>query len=346
MFSILNSSVDGLFANYVIRSNSSFLLESGAELPTVHIAFQTWGNLTAKKVVWVCHALTGNQHVQDWWEGLFGSDKYFDPKEWLIVCVNTLGSAYGTTAPNSEETPEALKGHRFPVITNKDAAALFEQVRVFLKLESISLLIGASLGGQQAQEWLLSAPERFEKAILIATNAKHSPFGIAFNEAQRMALEADPTFFTREENAGGNGLKAARAIGMMSYRTYAGYGITQAETDNEKIDGFKAASYQRYQGEKLMKRFDAHAYYTLSKSMDSHNVFRNRAANPFDSVNIPVLVIGIDTDLLFPLTEQQTLASYFSQGQLAVIHSEFGHDGFLVAYEQLIQYINQFLNKN
>lgn len=345
MFSYLKSSKDGLFTDIIIQT-PALLLECGVELPQVNIAFQTWGNPQAKanRTIWVCHALTGNQYVQDWWKGLFGLGKVFNPETDFIVCVNTIGSVNGTTSAHSIETPEEFKAFRFPVITNKDAAQVFERVRLFLEVEKIHVLIGASLGGQQAQEWLLTIPERIEKSILIATNSKHSPFGIAFNEAQRLALQADPSYFTDSVSGGKNGLKAARAIGMLSYRTYTGYNLTQSEPNDTNFDGFRAASYQNYQGEKLAKRFNAHAYFTLSKSMDSHNVFRNRSENCFSCVKNPVLVVGIDSDLLFPIQEQQELAAYFPRGQLCIIQSDFGHDGFLVANEALSNQIQNFLN--
>lgn len=346
MFSLLKSSVDGLFTDFIIQT-PSLVLECGVELPQLNIAFQTWGNPKAKKnkTIWVCHALTGNQYVQDWWAGLFGIQKVFDPNEDFIVCVNTIGSVNGTTSAHSEETPANLRAFRFPVITNRDAAQVFERVRQFLEIEKIHVLIGASLGGQQAQEWLLEIPERIENSILIATNAKHSPYGIAFNETQRLALQADPSFFTDELEGGKNGLIAARAIGMLSYRTYMGYNLTQSEPNTTNFDGFRAASYQVYQGQKLSKRFNAHAYFTLSKSMDSHNVFRNRQNSCFSVVRNPVLVIGIDSDVLFPIQEQQELAAYFPRGQLSIIQSDFGHDGFLVANDSLSTQIKNFLTR-
>lgn len=346
MFTLLQSSEKDDKREYLIRPDSSLKLECGVTLPEVRIAFQTWGTLndTQTNVIWVCHALTGNQRVQEWWDGLFGTGKYLNPEEYFIVCVNTLGSAYGTTSAVSEYLPDTLKTHRFPVVTNRDVVKVFDWVRDFLQLERIGLLIGASLGGQQAMEWAVHTPELFDRLILIATNAKHAPFGIAFNEAQRMAIEADPTYFSDEPEGGKEGLKAARAIGMLSYRTYQGYEKTQSEPDHSNYDGFRSSGYQRYQGEKLAKRFQAHAYWTLTKSMDSHNVFRGRTGNPFQACTMPVLVIGIDTDILFPLSEQQTLVAHFPRGQLQVIHSDFGHDGFLVAYEQLITHLQNFLN--
>lgn len=323
-------------------------LETGRTLYNPLIAFQTWGRLNDDRsnVVWVCHALTGNHRVHEWWDGLFGPGKYFDPEDYFIVAVNVPGSCYGTTGPLSP-VENGLPGYTdFPLVTVRDMVSALDEVRSFLAIDKIRVLIGASLGGQQVLEWAIRQPELFETIIPIATNAWHSPFGIAFNEAQRLAIQADPTFAANTPEGGTNGLIAARSIAMLSYRTYEGYGLTQAEPSTEKADQFRAASYQQYQGEKLSKRFNAYSYWYLSKAMDSHNIARNRvpAAELLQQLDIPALVVGIDSDLLFPISEQRFLAEHLPQAELAVLSSAFGHDGFLVEYEQLTTAIRQFFN--
>ncbi len=333
---------------HIYSSKSPFYLESGKNLSQLSLAYQTWGtrNSDQSNVVWVCHALTGNHRVQEWWGDLFGEGKCFDPANDFIVAVNVPGSAYGSTGPLSEELKPEERFDSFPVLTIRDMVQGLELVRKELGIERIRVLIGASLGGQQALEWALLIPEKIDYLIPIATNLKHSPFGIAFNEAQRMAIEADPTFFSKQPQGGANGLKAARAIGMLSYRTYDGYRITQSEADDSCFDGFKASSYQQYQGQKLANRFNAFSYWYLSKAMDSHNVFRNRDEPVFERCTMPALVIGIDSDLLFPFTEQETIASQLPQATLIRLSSEFGHDGFLVETETLTGQIKEFLNNN
>jgi homoserine O-acetyltransferase/O-succinyltransferase len=322
-------------------------LESGTILQRPIFAYQTWGKLNADKsnVVWVCHALTGNHRVQEWWNGLFGKGKCFDPEAYFIVSVNTLGSCYGSTGPLSFRACEKRYFTDFPLITIRDMVKGLEAVRQVLGLEKIQFLIGASVGGQQALEWAVQQPYLFDYLIPIATNAVHSPFGIAFNEAQRLAIEADETFYHNDYNGGRKGLIAARAIGMLSYRTYEGYALTQQETTNEKSDQFRASSYQRYQGEKLAARFNAYSYWYLSKAMDSHNLARGRKsiAEVLSAVAIPSLVVGIDSDLLFPLQEQAFLAQCLPKGRLITLSSAFGHDGFLVEFDQLTQQIKAFL---
>ena len=332
----------------IYSSQSEFYLESGRKLSNLSLVYQTWGNLNEEQsnVVWVCHALTGNHLVQEWWDGLFGEGKCFDPEHYFIVAVNVPGSAYGSTGPLSEELLPEERFDTFPVLTIRDMVAGLELVRKELRIERIHTLIGASLGGQQVLEWALLIPDKIDHIIPIATNLKHSPFGIAFNEAQRMAIQADPTFFGKQENGGQAGLKAARAIGMLSYRTYEGYQITQSQDNNSGFDDFKASSYQQYQGEKLAKRFNAFSYWILSKAMDSHNVFRNRDEKVFERCLMPALVIGIDSDLLFPITEQEEISKQLPNARLISLHSDFGHDGFLVETETLANHITQFLNNN
>jgi homoserine O-acetyltransferase/O-succinyltransferase len=323
-------------------------LESGKKLSNLSLVYQTWGNLNedGSNVVWVCHALTGNHYVQEWWGGLFGEGKCFDPENYFIVSVNVPGSAYGSTGPLSEELLPEERFDAFPVLTIRDMVAGLELVRKELRIERIHTLIGASLGGQQVLEWALLIPDKIEHIIPIATNLKHSPFGIAFNEAQRMAIEADLTYYSKHESGGKNGLKAARAIGMLSYRTYEGYKITQSQEDNSGFDDFKASSYQQYQGAKLAHRFNAFSYWILSKAMDSHNVFRSRDEKAVEHCRMPALVIGIDSDLLFPIAEQEEISKQLPNATLIRLHSDFGHDGFLVETETLTNHIKQFLNNN
>lgn len=344
-----NSNRELLPTEQFMQLDFNLQLESGLELKQPTIAFQTWGKLNADKsnVIWVCHALTGNHLIHEWWSGLFGQDKCFDPADYFIVSVNVPGSCYGTTGPLSFKNSNDRFFRSFPAITIRDMVSVLDFVRVYLEIDSIHILIGASLGGQQVLEWAIQQPHLFQYLIPIATNVKHSPFGIAFNEAQRLALLADPTFEQDLFNGGKKGLIAARSIAMLSYRTYNGYQLTQAETTADKSDDFKAASYQRYQGEKLTNRFNAYSYWVLSKSMDSHNLERNRkpVEDLLAALTTPTLVVGIDSDLLFPLREQQFIADQIPNARLATLTSDFGHDGFLVEFEQLTTEIQSFLDQ-
>lgn len=327
--------------------NESFELELGGYLPGFQLRYTTLGKLNAARdnVVWVCHALTGNSDVTTWWKDLFTRSSVFSTDENFIICVNILGSSYGSTHAFSIN-PDTSKFyfHDFPTLTNRDVVRAFDLLRRSLGISSVQTLIGGSLGGQQVIEWAIQEPDIFEHVIPIATNAFHSPWGIAFNEAQRMAIAADVSWKTNDYLAGSEGLKAARAIGMLSYRTYDTFQQTQTEPTCETVDQFRAATYQQYQGKKLQKRFNAFSYWTLSKMMDSHNVGRGHgsAEKALQKIKARTLVIGIDSDILFPVQEQLFLATHIPNADIQTISSLYGHDGFLVEYEQLTKILKKF----
>jgi homoserine O-acetyltransferase len=328
-----------------------FRLEGGVELSSLEIAYHTYGTLNADKsnVIWVCHALTANSDVFDWWPGLFGEKDFFNPQDHFIVCANNLGSCYGTTGPltHSNEFNGALYSY-FPNITIRDMVAAHELLRQHLGIEKIHTVIGGSQGGQQALEWNIQKPGVFSNLVLVATNAQHSPWGIAFNESQRLAIKADRTYYSNNPEGGQKGLAAARSIALLSYRNYHTYVETQKENTAEKTDDYNSSSYQRYQGEKLVKRFNAYSYIALSKAMDSHNVGRGRGSveQALAQVKAKTLVIGISSDLLFPLNEQRFLANHIPVATYAGIDSFYGHDGFLIETEKLKAELKKFYEKN
>ncbi|MEO8760000.1 MAG: homoserine O-acetyltransferase [Bacteroidia bacterium] len=327
--------------------NNEFILESGVSLPSIEIAYHTYGKLNKAKnnVIWVCHALTANSDVFDWWNGLFGDKDYFNPEEYFIVCANNLGSCYGTTGPLSFNTNNNAPLYSyFPTITVRDMVKAHDVLREHLGIKKIHTLIGGSQGGQQALEWNVEIPSLFENLILIATNAKHSAWGIAFNESQRLAIKADRTYFSNTNNGGSKGLLAARSMALLSYRNYNAYANTQSETSNDKTEDFAAASYQRYQGEKLVLRFNAYSYVALTKSMDSHNLGRDRISVEASLLRITAntLVIGLTTDVLFPVNEQRFIAKYIGNSIYEEINSTYGHDGFLIETKKITEKIKSF----
>ena len=204
------------------------------------------------------------------------------------------------------------------------------------------------MGGQQAIEWAVDEPELFDHLVAIGANAKHSPWAIAFNESQRMAISADQTWKTNQENAGMEGMKAARAVGLLSYRNYVCYEAKQHEATDENLDNFKASSYQNYQGEKMTKRFNAFSYWTISKAMDSQNVGRGRGGveKALQRVKAKSLFLGIDNDILFPSIEQKYLAEKVRGAVYSEIDSVYGHDGFLLEFDKLTVAINNFYSNS
>jgi len=323
-----------------------FKLESGKILPKIELAYTTLGKLNAKKsnVIWITHALTANSNPEEWWNGLIGKGKFFNPEKYFIVCVNVLGSSYGSTGPLSINPDTGNKYyHDFPQITIRDIVNSFELLKDNLGIQKINTLLGGSLGGQQALEWSISNPNLIENLFLITTNAKHSPWGIAFNESQRLAIKTDRTWFSYSDDAGLKGLKTARSIALLSYRNYNTYQATQYD-DSQLIDNYKASSYQNYQGEKLINRFNAYSYWILSKAMDSHDVSRGRKnlKEALNQVTAKTLVVGVNSDLLFPVSESVFIADHIQGAELEIIKSLYGHDGFLIETEQLKEIFEKF----
>lgn len=327
--------------------NQGLKLESGKKLHEIQIGYHTYGKLNKERdnVVWVCHALTANSDVFDWWKGLFGPGAHFNPNEHFIVCANILGSNYGTTNPLSNNTVTGQPYYlSFPEITVRDMVKTHQLLAEHLQISDIKIVIGGSLGGQQALEWSIMEPNRIKNVILIATNARHSPWGIAFNESQRLAIATDRSFYANKPDGGAKGLKAARSIALLSYRGYKTYTVTQQEDSDKKTDDFKAASYQNYQGDKLVKRFNAYSYWYLTKVMDSHNVGRGRhgVEKALSLIKARTLVIGIKSDVLFPIEEQQYLFRHIPKAAFAEFDSFYGHDGFLIETEILTNIITSF----
>ncbi len=303
-----------------------FTLESGVVLTHLRIAYHTYGTLNEQRdnVIWICHALTADSDIATWWPGMIGIDEAFDTATHFVVCANILGSCYGTDA-----TGLITDGEAPLLLTIRDMTQLHILLRQHLQIKKIALLVGGSMGGYQALEWVLAEPNLVQKLLLIATSATETAWGIAIHTAQRLAIEADASWLQNGE--GKNGLKAARAIGMLMYRSYEQYVIAQTDTA-EKMDNFKASSYIQYQGEKLVRRFAAKNYWLLTKSMDSHNISRGRGGNTgeiLSQIQQPTLIIGISSDLLNPISEQKKLAAHMPQNELHIIDSFYGHDGFL-----------------
>lgn len=326
---------------------NTFTTESGGSLARLELAYQTWGTYVPgkSKVVWICHALTASADAADWWPDLVGEGKAINPQEYFIICVNLPSSCYGSDGPLSinPQTGTPYYG-TFPWFTVRDVVRSFILLRQHLGIESIYLLMGGSMGGYQCLEWAIMEPEIFQHLMLIATGAKESAWGIAIHTAQRLAIEADPGFGEARADAGAKGLKAARAIGMLTYRNYGAFVKTQSDTD-ERIDAFRAASYIDYQGDKLVNRFNAYSYWLLTKTMDSHNAGRGRGSleEALRLVKARTLCIGISSDFLCPVPEQKFLAQHIPGAVYHEIDSPFGHDGFLVEGKKVGETLTKFL---
>ena len=337
-----------------LRIEDDFAFEAGGSVRGIEVVYHTSDReyKEGDRVVWLCHALTANSNPMDWWPEMVGKGCCIDPEKDYVVCVNIFASPYGTTGPrdwmNIGERREA-KGERspldFPKVTVRDMARLFPIVRKYIGIEKVDLLVGSSIGGFQALEWAILEPEVIERAAFIATAPRVTPWLGAWMESQRMAIEADPTFKACESLAGGQkGLEAARALSLISYRTFDGYNLTQAEENEDCLFAGRVASYERYQGEKLVKRdFDAYSYYYLTWSVDSHNVGRKRGgvAEALGKIQAKSVVITITSDGLFPPVEGREWAAWIPGAKYVEIESKWGHDGFLLETEAIAERLEE-----
>lgn len=330
----------------------SFDFEAGGHLDGLDICFHTSKEKYTEgdKVIWICHALTANSDAEDWWPQFVGPGKTLDTDKYFIACVNMLCSPYGSSCPASID-PKTGKPFffDFPATTVRDMIQASILVRKHLGIQSVDLLIGCSIGGFQAIEWAATEPGIFKNTAFIATAPRISPWLSAQAEAQRMALEADPSFRACQDIHGGEaGLKCARAQALITYRCHEGYGLTQAEPDPDTLFAGKAASYERYQGEKLVRRnFDAYSYKYLCDALDSHNVGRKRGgvSEALSQISSHTVVAAVDTDGIFPPSEAESWYTAIPDVEYHIISSRYGHDGFLLEYDQLIKIIGPILCK-
>lgn len=336
-----------------IHHDVPFQLESGKVLSRLDIAYHTFGQLNNEhdNVVWVCHALTANSDVDDWWRDTVKAGSFLDPEKYFVICANVLGSCYGTTGPLSinPATGEPYY-HDFPEFTVRDIVGVHQILAERLGIRRVKMLIGSSLGGFQCMEWALIQPDFAESVVLIATSPETKPWAAAFNESQRMAIEADATFRERSPEAGLAGMGVARSLALLSYRGPDAYNLTQADhNDNAPKSPFvrHVHSYQRHQGKKLTERFNAYSYYRLSQAVDSHNVARNRGtmSETLGAFKPRTMIVAITSDILFPPSDHQDLVNFIPDSEYHLIDSEFGHDGFLIEHKKLNSLILNFLNK-
>lgn len=331
-----------MLQRHEIHISEPFYFEDGGKLDEMTLVFHTSPReyKPGEKVVWICHALTGNSNPEDWWPTMVGKGQLFDPDEVYVVCNSMLCSPYGKCGP-ATINPATGKPYflDFPRTSVRDIVNANILVRKHLGIEKIDLMLGPSIGGFQTLEWVIMEPEVVSRAVFLATAVRGTPYMTAFNESQRMALLADPTFKEAKDIHGGElGLKCARSIALISYRTFEGYNFTQQENDDDTLFADRAASYQRYQGQKLVNRdFDAYSYWYLTYSLDSMNVGRGRGGvtKALESVKADCTVISITSDQLFPPKQLRDTAETIKRAKYYEINSMFGHDGFLIENDQL-----------
>ncbi len=329
---------------------SPFQTENGDLIPKLELAYKTYGKLnrTRDNVVVICHALTGHAAAEEWFPGLFIEDSFLGDPRWFVICVNVPGSCYGSTGPISLN-PQNGKPYRadFPELTIRDYVRAQQLLMDELGVNGIDLVVGGSMGGMQALEFVLT-DDRVKKAAVIAAGARHEPWAIGISEAQRAAIFADANWNGGYYETGAEpkkGIASARMMAMITYRSHAQFVQRFGREHQHKGPLFQVQSYLQYQGEKLAKRFDANTYVRLTQAMDTHDVGRERGGvkKVLKGCNKPVLVCGIDSDILYPVAEQKKLAKDLPRGIYRELTSPYGHDAFLIEFEWLQQQLQEFI---
>ncbi|QKS87866.1 homoserine O-acetyltransferase MetX [Curtobacterium flaccumfaciens] len=345
----------------------------GGRLPSVRVAYETWGTLNATRdnAVLVLHALTGDSHVAGdpgpghrtagWWGDVVGPGRAIDTDRWFVIAPNMLGGCQGTTGPSSVSPSGAEWGARFPFVTVRDQVEVQAQLADRLGIETFAAVVGGSMGGMHALEFAVSHPARVQRLAVLASTAQTTADQIAANSLQRAAIQMDPAFaggdyFEAEAGEGPHrGLSLARRMALMTYRASDELNSRFARSWQSDVsplgdDGrFSVESYLDFHGNKFTRRFDASSYVTLTYAMDSHDVGAGRGgvSAALGLVTARTLVVGISSDRLFPVEDQHRIAAGVPDAldgdTAAVIESEFGHDGFLIEHEQVGAHLRRLL---
>lgn len=335
-------------------------LERGGTLPFVRIAWESWGELNAdaSNAVLVLHALTGDSHLTGppghghptagWWSGIIGPGKYLDTDKWFVVAPNMLGGCQGSTGPSSHTVDGFEWGARFPYLTIRDQVAAQVAFSEKVGIDRWACVIGGSMGGMHALEWAVGHPERLDRVAILAAPPISSADQLALNTVQLEAIRMDHAYNGGEyyEAADGDGphrgLALARRMALLNYRSPAELNTRFERSWQSDISPlgdrgkFAVESYLDFHGNKFSRRFDANSYIVLVEAMNSHDIGRDRGGvtEALSRVTARSLVLGIDSDRLFPVEHQQEIARHLTRnidgGTAVVIHSEFGHDGFLI----------------
>jgi len=336
-------------------------LENGAVIDDVSIAVQRWGELSPNRdnVVVVLHALTGDSRVPGWWEGVTGPGAPIDTNRWCAVATNVLGGCRGSTGPSSLARDGRPWGSRFPLITVRDQVNADVAALAALGITEVAAVIGGSMGGARALEWMIGYPEQVRAGLVLAVGGRATADQIGTQSTQIAAIKADPNWLGGNYHGTGRspdaGLQLARRFAHLTYRgeteldtRFGNAGQGEGEDREDPLAGGRYAvqSYLEHQGAKLIRRFDAGSYVVLTETLSNHDVGRGRGgvAAALQSCTVPVVVGGITSDRLYPLRLQQELADLLPGcSGLNVVESIYGHDGFLIETEAVGQLIRETL---
>jgi homoserine O-acetyltransferase/O-succinyltransferase len=345
----------------------SLTLENGAVIDDVSIAVQRWGELSPNRdnVVVVLHALTGDSHITGpagaghptpgWWDGVAGPGAPIDTDRWCAVATNVLGGCRGSTGPSSLARDGKPWGSRFPLVTVRDQVEADVAALAALGISEVAAVVGGSMGGARAMEWMVSHPDKVRSALLLAVGARATADQIGTQCSQIAAIKSDPDWQGGDYYGTGRspdvGMEVARRFAHLTYRGEVeldsrfandGQGVEDPTTGGR----YAVQSYLEHQGHKLLARFDAGTYVALTESLSSHDVGRGRGGirAALSSCPVPVVVGGITSDRLYPLRLQEELAELLPGcAELKVVDSIYGHDGFLVETEAVGDLIRQTL---
>ena len=346
----------------------SLTTESGAVIDNVCIAVQRWGELspTRDNVVVVLHALTGDSHITGpagpghptpgWWDGIAGPGAPIDTNRWCAVATNVLGGCRGSTGPSSLARDGKPWGSRFPLITVRDQVAADIAALDALGISQVAAVVGGSMGGARALEWMVGHPERVRAGLLLAVGARATADQIGTQTTQIAAIKADANWQGGDYHDTGRtpdaGLAIARRFAHLTYRgeveldnRFANDG--QSEEDPSNGGRYAVQSYLEHQGDKILARFDAGSYVILTETLNSHDVGRGRGGvdKALRRCPVPAVVGGITSDRLYPLRLQQELAELLPGcAELQIVDSRCGHDGFLVETEAVGELIRKTLD--
>jgi homoserine O-acetyltransferase len=355
-------------------SASPLKLESGQSLPSVTLAYETYGKLNNKKsnAILICHALSGDAHAafkhkgkeksDGWWDNMVGPGKAIDTDRFFVICSNTIGSCLGSTGPSSID-PKTKKpyGLNFPIITISDMTQAQKALIYHLGISKLKAVIGGSMGGMQALEWAINYPEMAAQTIAIATTSKISPQALAFGAVGRKAISSDVKW--KKGNYYGkdipeDGLSIARMIGHITYlseesmsRKFGRRLQAKSEYGYNFQNDFQIESYLQYQGDKFVNRFDANAYLYLSKAMSYFDLGKKYGSlkKAFKPALSQFLIISISSDWLYPSAQSKEVAKVLmnldKQVSFSEVQSPYGHDGFLLETDAITQLIRPFLGK-
>ncbi|MFG2366821.1 homoserine O-acetyltransferase [Streptomyces mirabilis] len=344
-------------------------LEAGGELPGVRLAFETWGRLAPDRsnAVLVLHALTGDSHAAGpagadhptpgWWDALIGAGQALDTDRWFVVAPNVLGGCQGSTGPSSLRPDGRRWGGDFPFLTQRDQVAVEAGLTDELGIERWALVVGGSMGGMRALEWAVTYPERMDALLLLATTAAASAEQIAWANIQLHAIRADPHWRGGDYHDAGpgrgphTGLGLARRLAHVTYRSEPELTVRFGRAPQDAEDPWNGGRYQvesylDHHASKLVRRFDAGSYVTLTEAMNSHDIGRDRGDTraALRRVTARTLVAGVDSDRLYPPSQQAELAAAIpAADRLRLIESPYGHDGFLIETEQVAALVRELV---